>query len=476
MATKTLLEQFLSRENFIRAYRRIAGKNASGGIDRVSVEDFARHLDRNIQKLQKQIIEGQYTPQPVKSVHIPKFNQENEWRELGLPAVADKIVQTALLQAVEPIAEKLFLDTNYGYRPGKGHYKAIRRVEHNLKNRHKTWIVHRDIDNFFDTLNHDLLLSRFSDLVKGEPILTELVALWCRMGLVEKNGRWRNVEAGVRQGHVISPFLANLYLHTLDEFVTEFDIGWVRYADDYLIQCSSKEDVVEVDENVIAFLKNNLSLSINNNPNPVSNLEGGFTFLGVYFCGEKRSIAAAKLDKIHRKIKWLSSDKRSQTPEAFMLRIDKMLQGLKRYYGFLNPVEQFSEIDKMVENEIVPFIANHIKKGQWPQKPPAGFLHCFQDGKPVLVYDLIEEFRAMAVDRGIFTLLHRGEKLTQEDDGALSSETRKKIARIVIGRLSSETYLSGSRMILEDVIREQALNIKKHVTGTSNYKPFLSRW
>ena len=108
--------------------------------------------------------------------------------------------------------------------------------------------------------------------------------------------------------------------------------------------------------------------------------------------------------------------------------------------------------------------------------PMSGFLHCFQDGKPVLVYDLIEEFRAMAVDRGIFTLLHRAEKLTQEDNGTLSSESRRKIARIVIGRLSSETFLSGRRMTLEDVIREQALNIKKHITGSSNYKPFLSRW
>jgi CRISPR-associated protein Cas1 len=149
MAGKNLLDQFLSKSNFISAYNRIASKKASGGIDGVSVEAFGRRLDKNIKRLQEQIRNRSYIPQPVKSTYIPKFNEENEWRELGLPTVADKVVQSALLQVVEPLAEKIFLDTSYGYRPGKGHYKAIRRVEHNLRCGHKRWAVHHDIDNFF---------------------------------------------------------------------------------------------------------------------------------------------------------------------------------------------------------------------------------------------------------------------------------------------------------------------------------------
>ncbi|MEK6651431.1 MAG: CRISPR-associated endonuclease Cas1 [Nitrospirota bacterium] len=768
MTHQSLSDRFLSKDNFLRAFRRVSIKNSRGGIDKVSVEDFGKNLDKNILLLQKQLKEGAYIPHPVSSIHIPKFNDQNEWRELGLPTVADKIVQAALLQAVEPVAEKIFLDTSYGYRPGKGHYKAIRRVEHNLRYEHKKWAGHRDIDNFFDTLDHGLLLKQFSDIVKGESLLIELVALWCRMGLVEKNGRWRNVEAGVRQGHIISPLLANLYLHPLDKFASGMSIKWLRYADDYLIQGDSKEEIENAAAQIIDFLKNELSLAVNNNANPVNSIEDGFVFLGIHFCGEKRSIAQQKIAKIQRKIDWLFSDKNNKPLESVIRSITEMSEGWRRYYGFLDPTEQFSKIQGNLESSFVAFVTKKIKHGLWCSKlpenlqfpllitennpragfnkmkelwhealkannkcnietikkaidnkvstrrrkyrreqaqstdlvittpgcfigkrgervivrknqqittempairltgltvgargvslsgdvielcmekdiyihfvdelgrviaviapptgnsgeisllqaterntkkglhlakmfvlgkvknqfallkyyhkyrinrengfgtcfregqiqmerlireiknlaslitpetlrqqlmglegafavhywaivkklfqngvafdgrkregardivnsalnygygilysrvlnaliksglnPVSGFLHSFQQGKPVLVYDLIEEFRAEVVDRGIFTIFRRGEKLFQSDDGMLTPESRKKIARAVVRRLSSETYYTGRKFVVEDVIREQALNIKKHLNGMCDYRPYLSRW
>jgi len=106
----------------------------------------------------------------------------------------------------------------------------------------------------------------------------------------------------------------------------------------------------------------------------------------------------------------------------------------------------------------------------------AGFLHSYQPHKPVLVYDIVEEFRAMVADRAIFTLLRRGEKLIQEDDGMLTSESRKKIAKSVLRRLSSEVFSRSRRLTLEDVIQKQAVNVKKHIAGTSRYRAFLGRW
>ena len=108
--------------------------------------------------------------------------------------------------------------------------------------------------------------------------------------------------------------------------------------------------------------------------------------------------------------------------------------------------------------------------------PMAGFLHSYQRAKPVLVYDLVEEFRPLAVDRGIFTLLNRGQKLELEENGLLAAESRKKIAKSVIGCLSSEVCFKGHRLSLEDVIKEQALNIKKHLYNNAKYRPFLGRW
>lgn len=585
------------------------------------------------------------------------------------------------------------------------------------------------------------------------------------MGLVEKTGKWRNIKTGVRQGHIISPLLANLYLHALDRFVSGMNVGWVRYADDYLIQGNSKEEIEYADAQIIDFLSKELSLRVNNETNPVSSIEDGFVFLGVHFCGEKRSIAQQKIYKIQKKIKWLLSDRNKESPESVIRRITEMSEGWGRYYGFLNPIEQFSEIQHQLESSFITFAAKKLKNGIWDSKlaenlqfplliadnnsfagfkkmrelwqealkankvesikkdadkkiskrrrkyrreqaqstdlvittpgcfvgkrgervivrksqqiitempairltgltigakgialsgdvielciekdiyihlvdelgriiaiiapptgsageiallqaterntekglhlakmfvlgkvknqfallkyyhkyrinrengfgtcfrerrtqmehlireiknlgafitpetfrqqlmglegafanhywtiiknffhngiifdsrkregardivnsainygygilysrvlnaliksglnPVSGFLHGFQQGKPVLVYDLIEEFRAEAVDRGVFTLFRRGERLLQDEAGMLMPESRKKIARAVIGRLSSETYYRGRKFVFEDVIREQALSIKRHLSGTVKYRPFLSRW
>lgn len=642
MTHKSLFDSFISEDNFLSAYKRVAAKNAAGGVDGISIETFGKQLTRNIVQLCEQVRTGKYIPHPVQATHIPKFNEKNEWRELGLPAVADKIVQMALLQVVEPIAEKIFLDTSYGYRPGKGHYKAIRRVEHNLTNQHMTWSVRRDVDNFFDTLDHNKLLSAFSDLVRGETVLIELVALWLKMGLVEKSGRWRNVESGVRQGHIISPLLANLYLHPLDSFVSGFNIAWVRYADDYLIQCNSREEAERFDSETILFLRKELSLDVNNEEHPINDIENGFTFLGVSFKGEKRSIAPEKMGKIQRKISWLLSEKNRETPghfvgkrsERVIVRKDRqiitempalkltglticargnsisgdvielcmgkditvnivnglgkiiafigppggvegeisMLQSkehsgelglylakmfilgkvknqfalLKYYYKYrVNHENGFGEVFRERESDMKNLITNiknlsahhtpefyrqqlmglegafanhywsHIRKlfqngiafeGRVREgardmvnsslnygygilygrvanaairarlNPMSGFLHSFQTGKPVLVYDLIEEFRSSVVDRSIFTMLRRGEKIAVEEDGMLNQESRKKIARAIIGRLGSEIFWIGRRMTLDDVIKMQAMNIKNHLLRKSVYKPFLAKW
>lgn len=768
MTTKSLLENLLSTSNFLSAYKRIAVKGAAGGLDGVTVEAFARRLDQNISKLQEEIRERYYTPQPTTTVYIPKFNEKDEWREIGLPTVADKVVQMALLQVVQPIAEKLFLDCSYAYRPGKGHYKAIRRVEHSLNNWKKNWAVHRDIHNFFDTLNHDRLISQFAELVDREPIMTELVALWCRMGLTGKDGRWRNVQSGVRQGHVISPLLANLYLHPLDEFATRLKIDWIRYADDYLMLADTEEEASLADIQIEGFLRDELSLQLNKREDcRPSHIDNGFTFLGIRFCGKVRTIDPAKIDKMEKKVRWLLSEKNKDNPQKIILKLREKIDGWQRYYGFLNPSEQFVQIDAFIEKGFLNLITVKVKEGKWSETPPeglglpslmnasldigikkmeglwrqavkasepcdvnklkhtadvkisrrrrncrrehaqngnlvittpghfirkrgerivvtdkqnivaeipvikltgltlsskgvalscdviglciqkeiyihfiddigrivavasppggssgemsllqiterdkekgltlakmfvlgkvknqftllkyyfkypinhenrfgrsflekyqymreiigkiqgisnfsnaeafrqqimglegafgaiywdiikhlfrngvefpgrirqgakdivnsalnygygvlygrilntivkaglnpmAGFLHSYQAGKPVLVYDLIEEFRSLIVDRGIFSMFNRGEKLKTDNEQLLTAETRKRIAKSVLNRLSSEVWFRGRRFTFEEVIQEQACNIRRHLNNKIEYHPFLGRW
>jgi group II intron reverse transcriptase/maturase/CRISPR-associated endonuclease Cas1 len=357
-----LFERFLARDNFQIACKRVMAKGARGGVDRAEPADYAGDNNRWLDKLLASLRSGAYTPEPVAAVHVPKFGKKGGYRELGLPTVTDKIVQAALLQVVEPLAEKLFYDTSYGYRPGKGAQKALRRVEHCLGNRHLTWLVSQDIDNFFDTLDHDRLLSLFSDLVRGERRLVELVSLWCRMGIVQKDGRWRNVMTGVRQGQVLSPLLANLYLHDLDRFVQEHDWGWVRYADDFLLLCRDEAEAVNANQAVSDFLRS-IRLSLNDNPNPVTSLEQGFDFLGVRFQGATRSIAPDKIAKMERTVAWQLSPKGRLDLAAVLKKLTETVEGWRHYYGFLSPWETFSLLNRRIDAAVTELLDVRRKQG-----------------------------------------------------------------------------------------------------------------
>jgi group II intron reverse transcriptase/maturase/CRISPR-associated endonuclease Cas1 len=358
----TLFDRFLATENFLTACKRVAAKGARGGLDQVTPEEFLSHGAHRLNELITTLKGGTYTPEPVMSLQVPKFGNKGGYRELGLPTVADKIVQTALLQVVEPLAEKIFLNTSYGYRPGKGAAKALRRVEHNLSNRHLTWLVRQDIDNFFDTLDHKRLLALFSELVQGEDKLVELVALWCKMGIVQKDGRWRNVITGVRQGQVISPLLANLYLHDLDCFVQKRNWGWVRYADDLLLFCQDKPEAEEANLAVSEFL-HSIHLSLNLHPSPVASLAQGFDFLGVRFHNTRRSIAPDKFAKMGRMVEWLVSPRSKLDLPMVLDKLTATVSGWSHYYDFLAPWEEFSSLNNQIDSGLTALLVARYDHG-----------------------------------------------------------------------------------------------------------------
>lgn len=368
----SLFSRFLSEDNFALAFDKVVAKGAAGGIDGLGVDDFRKNAEQRLKRLRREVEEGRYVPEPTAGVSIPKHDGKNGRRQLGLPTVADKIVQMALNQVVAPRAEKMFHNTSYGYRPEKGPQRALRRVEHNLVSGKQTWVVHRDVDNFFDSLDHGRLLQLFAQLVEGDERLVELVALWCRGGIVARDGRWRNVSAGVRQGQVISPLLANLYLHALDEYAEANGWGWVRYADDFLLQCRDREQAAAANLMVAGYLKETLRLGLNDQEQPVADLAEGFIFLGVEFKGDQRRIAAKKITKMKSRLNDLLAPGNGAAPEIVFGKLQLMLDGWRRYYGHLNPLEQFAEIDGHARTRLEALVARQIGKGAWPAAVPQG--------------------------------------------------------------------------------------------------------
>ena len=230
LCTETLL---------LKAWDSVKSKNAGGGVDGLNVSDFDADIGKNIRELSEDLKAGQWEPQPYLRIEIPK--KENEKRKLGLLTIRDKIVQQGIRLLIEPKCENLFLGNSYGYRPGKGAAKAIRRLVNERTRKGFDWALKLDIDDFFDNVDHGILQARLKAIVTDAEIV-RLVMLCVKMGVVSKSMKWQDTVKGLPQGAVLSPLLANLYLHSFDQFVTSRTQAYVRYADDFVILARSKEE------------------------------------------------------------------------------------------------------------------------------------------------------------------------------------------------------------------------------------------
>lgn len=239
METRKSYYSVLCTEEFLfEAWKAIKSKNASGGIDGITLACFDDNLQTYISELSNDLKAGTWSPEPYLSIEIPK--KKSEVRKLGLLSVKDKIVQYAIKTLVEPLFENIFMDSSYGYRPNKGHTKAVRRALSECCKKKNKWVLRLDIDNYFDTINHHLLAARLHALISDEEIV-RLIMLSVQMGIVNKHLKWSDNLEGVPQGAILSPLLSNFYLHPFDKYVQTLTRSYVRYADDFCLMCETHE-------------------------------------------------------------------------------------------------------------------------------------------------------------------------------------------------------------------------------------------
>jgi len=365
-----LFDSLAQHAALYEAWKKIKAKKAAGGIDRVSIEEFDRHLNKNIDALVSDLKENRYVPVPFRQAEIPKFTDLKEKRTLSLPAIRDKIVQQAVLELIEPKFERDFLDCSYAYRKGKGPQKAIRRLEYYLKYSDVQWAIRCDIDDFFDTINHDLLIDEVSKKIHDKKILN-LIRLWLKAGLLGPRGEFYETTEGIAQGAIISPLLANIYLHRFDVFMTQKGYNYIRYSDDFIVLTGTKKQAYKAFDDVLYFMKDVLKLKLNENPYPFKHVDSGFTFLGIYFRGGIRRIANGKMGKIFNKINWYTDKFKKWTKDEFFKKIKESVEGIKTYYSFINPREQFSEIEAHLQKRLGFLVAQFFKRGEIKDKNEA---------------------------------------------------------------------------------------------------------
>ena len=223
----SLIDKVYNPATLKAAWKKVASNRGAAGVDKISIKRFRSNAGFYLAELGRELRDGTFQPSAVRRVHIPKDGKKT--RPLGIPTVKDRIVQTALKMVLEPIFEKEFLPTSYGFRPGRGCKDALREVDRLLKAGY-TWVIDADVKSYFDSIPHDLLIERIRKRISDGKIL-HLIELFLKQEILEDMKLWNPI-SGTPQGAVLSPLLANVYLHQLDLALHRKGFRMVRYADD----------------------------------------------------------------------------------------------------------------------------------------------------------------------------------------------------------------------------------------------------
>lgn len=229
----------VSREMIWAAYKKVKANKGSAGIDEISMEEFDAERSKHLYKLWNRMASGSYFPPPVKEVEIPK--KDGKTRKLGIPTIADRIGQMAIKDYLEPRFEKIFSTSSYGYRPNRNAHQALESVRNNC--RKYDWVIDLDIKGFFDNIEHGKLLLALEKHVT-ESWCMMYIKRWLTAPVHKKSGELVQKQGkGTPQGGVISPLLANLFLHyAMDKWleINHSSVMFARYADDAILHCRSK--------------------------------------------------------------------------------------------------------------------------------------------------------------------------------------------------------------------------------------------
>lgn len=268
-------EQTITLNSLSLAFLAVKANHGCAGVDGVTIEHYEGNLDLNLKILHRELVERAYSPLPLLKILVDKGN--GEARALCIPAVRDRIAQAVVLQLIEPILEREFEECSFAYRKGRSVKQAVYKIKEYYEQGYH-WVVDADIDAFFDSVDHSLLLEKFKKYV-CVPFIQTLIELWLKAEI------WDGVslavlQKGIPQGSPISPILANLFLDELDEEFLKRDFRLIRYSDDFVILCKKPEEA----KHALQLSKRVLEkLLLQLDEEQIINFEQGFKFLGVIF-------------------------------------------------------------------------------------------------------------------------------------------------------------------------------------------------
>jgi RNA-directed DNA polymerase len=356
----SLIDKVWKMENLQSAVRKVAANKSERKPDGRKCRRYLAESPGRLARVQEAIRNGQYQPRPVQRVWIPKLGSK-ELRPLGLPTVEDRVVQMALRNVIEPIFEHGFAEQSYGFRPGRGAKDALRRVDQLLKSG-QVWVVDADLKGYFDSIPQDKLLHAVAQRVSDGTVL-ELIQRFLKQGVMESGKGWTPTEKGTPQGAVISPLLANIYLDPLDHLMAGQGRQMVRYADDFVILCASRETAEAALEQVRQWTEQaGLILHPVKTRIVDASQKGGFDFLGYHFERGYRWPRRKSLDKFKEAIRQKTPKLRPDSMSQIATEINRTLRGWFEYYKHSHRTT-FRPLDSWIRQRLRT-ILRHRHKGQ----------------------------------------------------------------------------------------------------------------
>jgi RNA-directed DNA polymerase len=272
----SLIDKVYKRKNLEMAWEKVKANRGSGGIDGQTLKAFEEQLDPQLDRLQSELTEETYKPQPVRQVPIPKAGRPGEFRTLGVPTIYDRVCQQALLNRLEPIFEPVFDEANFGYRRGRSTKDAMRKVWKEIQSG-REWIVDADLKDFFGSVDHEKLLTLVAQRIADGRVL-RLIRAMLKAGSYGK-GRLFPSERGTPQGSVVSPLLSNILLTPFDQEMRSKGFQLTRFADDWVITCHTEAEAHAAIAAALRILKE-LGVELHPQKTRVVHVQHGFEFLG----------------------------------------------------------------------------------------------------------------------------------------------------------------------------------------------------
>ena len=344
----TLVEQIVDEVTMEMAWARVKANRGAPGPDGITVKDFPEWITTCWPQVRQQLLDGTYQPSPARRVSIDK--PDGGTRELGIPNLLDRVIQTAIVLVLTPIFNPDFSDSSFGYRPHRSAQDAVRQVQRIIRGGRR-WCVDMDLSKFFDRVQHDVLMSRVSRKVHDKRLL-KLIGRYLRAGVMA-DGLHQPSYQGTMQGGPLSPLLSNIYLDDLDKELERRGLPFVRYADDFVIFTKTEAAARRVYASVERFLNKRLKLTVNHDKSRIRKADGleyvGYEFRG--FGGQIR-VSRKKLDTFKQRVSEIFRKSRGVSMKSRYGEFRSYARGWLGYFALDQVKTTFADLDKWLRRRV----------------------------------------------------------------------------------------------------------------------------